>query len=73
MAEQVIVAIGNSGIKGRSVNVEIATGAHGPAGAPRPMRGGHRRDGGFNGPRRDGGYRGPRRDGGYRNDGPRDR
>ena len=73
VAEQVIVAIGNSGIKGRSVNVEIATGAHGPAGAPRPMRGGHRRDGGFNGPRRDGGYRGPRRDGGYRNDGPRDR
>jgi ATP-dependent RNA helicase DeaD len=74
--EQVIVAVGNSGIKGRPVNVEVASAAHGPAGSPRPMRGGPRREGGggFSGPRRDGGgYRGgPRRDG-NRFDGPRDR
>jgi ATP-dependent RNA helicase DeaD len=77
VAEQVIVAIGSSGIKGRAVNVEVASAEHGPAGGPRPTRGGPRREGGgFNGPRRDGGgYRGPRRDGGGGNrfDGPRDR
>lgn len=67
-AETVIAAISQSGIKGRPVNAEIATGAHGPAGAPRPMRGGPRREGGYGGPRRDGGGyrdRGPRRDSGY--------
>ncbi len=79
VAEQVIGAIGNSGIKGRPVNVEVASAAHGPAGSPRPMRGGPRREGGgYGGPRREGGFRndnfrGPRREGGYRNDGPRDR
>jgi ATP-dependent RNA helicase DeaD len=72
VVEQVIAAVGNSGIKGRPVNVEVASAAHGPAGSPRPMRGGPppRREGGggFGAPRRDGGgYRGPRRDG------PRDR
>jgi ATP-dependent RNA helicase DeaD len=67
-AETVIAAISQSGIKGRPVNAEVATGAHGPgATAPRGMRGGPpRRDGGFGGPRGGGGgYRGPRREGGY--------
>jgi ATP-dependent RNA helicase DeaD len=67
VAETVIAAISQSGIKGKPVNAEVATGAHGPgATAPRGMRGGPpRRDGGFSGPRRDGGgYRGPRREGG---------
>ncbi len=63
-AETVIAAISQSGIKGRPVNAEVATEGHGPASAPRPMRGGPRRDGGFRGGPRDGGYRGPRRDGG---------
>ena len=67
VAETVIAAISQSGIKGRPVNAEVATGEHGPASAPRPMRGGPRRDGGgYGGPRGGGGgCRGPRRDGGY--------
>jgi ATP-dependent RNA helicase DeaD len=67
VAEPVIAAISQSGIKGRPVNAEVATGEHGPgATAPRGMRGGPpRRDGGgYGGPRGGGGYRGPRRDGG---------
>jgi ATP-dependent RNA helicase DeaD len=74
VAEQVITAISTSGIKGRPVNAEVATGQNGQPLPPRPMRGGGgggpRREGGFGGPRgggyRDGGFRpgGPRRDGG---------
>ena len=61
-AEHVIAAIGNSGIKGRPVNAEVASGAS-PRGAnePRPFRGGGGTPrGDFNrGPRPGGGgYRG---------------
>jgi len=68
VAETVITAISTSGIKGRPVNAEVATGQNGQPVPPRPMRGGGgpRREGGFGGPRRDGGFRGgPRREGGY--------
>ncbi len=70
VAEQVITAISTSGIKGRPVNAEVATGQNGQPLPPRPMRGGGgpRREGGFSGPpRRDGGFRpgGPRREGGF--------
>jgi ATP-dependent RNA helicase DeaD len=69
-AETVIAAISTSGIKGRPVNAEVATGENGQPVAPsRPARSGPpRRDGGFGGPRGGGGgggFRGgPRREGG---------
>ena len=67
-AEAVIHAITNSGIKGRPVNAEVASGQAPRSSNDRPFRGGPRRDGGFDRGPRSGGYRGgPRRDGGYGN------
>ena len=63
-AEAVIHAITNSGIKGRPVNAEVASGQAPRSSNDRPFRGGPRRDGGFDRGPRSGGYRGgPRRDG----------
>ena len=68
VAEAVIAAITTSGIKGRPVNAEVASGqAPRSSGEPRPFRGGGgpSRGGYDRGPRSGGGgYRGPRRDGG---------
>jgi ATP-dependent RNA helicase DeaD len=72
VAERVIEALVRSGIKGRSVNAEIAR----PGDGPRPADRGPRRDFNDRGPRREGGYgggggydRGPRRDYGDRDRG----